>query len=264
MALHGFRVGMLKVMAPAAFAAFLVAGSTLAAEPCDVPAIGRTVPLSPDASPQGLAALALPYARLVHFVRAPGEPPGFRRGIDWRVLLEALDPLAARFAVASGFGAAVFLPCSAASVVVVFDATMLRDPRDLAAGTLRQLFGGWSPLALRFVDAVATAYPGQAIVLVGHSSAGALASYAAGRRGLPSIVFNPSRTLAATTNSGAQQLVVIVSGDPIADPTALDLRIFRPPRQLNGMTLWLDVEVARPLLDLHDIETVIAGLEALL
>ncbi|MGD9739135.1 MAG: hypothetical protein AB7U48_07035, partial [Bauldia sp.] len=82
--------------------------------------------------------------------------------------------------------------------------------------------------------------------------------------GQPSIVFNPSRTIAATTNPGTHQLVVIVEDDPIADPDVISLRIFRPPRQVLGITLRLDVEVARPFLDLHDIETVITGLEALL
>ncbi|MGD9740700.1 MAG: hypothetical protein AB7U48_15035 [Bauldia sp.] len=247
----------------AALAVIVHLSPTAADETCPVPAIGATLPLTQASTPHDLAAFALPFARLPLSVLS-GAPPGFGRGIAWRPLLEALDPPAAAFAVLSGFGAGIFLPCSGAGVVVVFDSTTLRDPRDLVAGTLRQLFGGWAPLSLRFLDAVAVAYPGRPILVVGHSSGGALASYAAGRRGLPSIVFNPSRTIAATTNPGTNQLVVIVEDDPIADPDVISLRIFRPPRQVLGNTLRLDVEVARPFLDLHDIETVITGLEALL
>jgi pimeloyl-ACP methyl ester carboxylesterase len=228
-----------------------------------VPRLGATLPVTPASTARDLAALALPFARLPLFVHG-GAPPGFHRGIGWRPLLAAVDPPAATFADFSGFGAAIFIPCSGAGVVVVFDSTTLHDPRDLVAGTLRQVFGGWAPFSLRFLDAVVTAYPGVPILVVGHSSGGALASYAAGQRGLPSIAFNPSRTIAATTNPGTNQLVVIVEGDLIADPNVISFRVFRPPRQLSGATLWLDVEVPRPLLDLHDIETVITGLEALL
>ena len=228
----------------------------------------EVLPINAASSDRDLALFALPYGDLVSYVRLAdlrqSDPPGFARGPDADMLLAALDPGAKAFATLAGLQVATFIHCSAPAIVIVFDATDPADPRDLLVGLMRQILGGWSPFSLRFVDAVSIAFPSFHISIVGHSSGGGLASYAAGARNLPSITFNASRTIAATTNDGSKQLNVIVLNDPIADPNALSLRPIRGPRALAGINLWLDVEVERPLLELHDLSTIMTGLGQLL
>lgn len=261
------RIGRLGVLVAAVLGFIGLASPALAVDGCAspiraVPIFGH-LPIANPAPSRDIALFARPYAELPLYVDGEANPPGFTRGID-SVQLFTNDPSATHYAALAGFNAETFIHCSARMVVVVFDNTNPKDPRDLFAGTLRQMIGGWSRLAVQVLDMVAAAYPGYALITVGHSSGGGLASYAAGQRGLPSLVFNPSRTRAADTNPGTEQIVVFVHHDPIADPHELGLRPFRGPRELNGRTLRVEVEVEQPLLELHDMETVIEGLDALI
>jgi hypothetical protein len=231
------------------------------------PALGGILPVTEASSERELARFALPYAELVTYLRVPEKqglaPPGFVLGLDSTEWFRAYDRGAAVWAVITSFYAATYFHCTSRTIVIAFESIDQRDPRDLVVSLQRQIFGGWSPFAVRFVEAIQAAYPGYEITLTGHSGGGALASYAGGQLGLPAIAFAPARNVAATSHSGERQLNVSVIGDPLADPNVFSIRP-HGPRIVPGVTLWLSVEVARPFRELHALATIIQGLEALL
>jgi hypothetical protein len=229
-------------------------GTTAAVAECSAPsaapAIQNDLPVTSASGAQELAAFALPYSLMIG-LSADGalSPPGFARGPGPAEIL----PLGGGQFLAdlSGIPAATFVSCESNSIVVAFDGVGGFDPRQYLAAILRRTDGGYSEVAVAYVDAVREAFPDHYVSVIGHSEGGNMASYAAGMLGLPSITFNASRTEASTTiNDGGKQLNVIVRGDPIADPTG--------EQGLPGLTLYLDVVAD----NLHTIETVRAGLIA--
>jgi hypothetical protein len=231
------------------------------------PVLNGTLPVTAASSEREIARFALPYADLVSYLRPPEKrdlsPPGYVRGLDSTEWFRAYDPGAAAWAALTSFYAATFFHCTTRTMVIAFESINPFDPRDLVVSFSRQIFGGWSPFALRFAEAVRAAYPDYEITLAGHSGGGGLASYVGGQLGLPVIAFAPARNTAATSHTTDRQLNVSVIGDPIADPNALSVRPFRGPRVVPGLTLMLSVEVTHFIREIHALATVIRGLEAL-
>lgn len=231
------------------------------------PVLGGTLPATEAWSEREIARFALPYANLVSYLRPPEKrdlsPPGYVRGLDSTEWFRAYDPSAAVWAAATSFYAATFFHCTTRTMVIAFESINPFDPRDVVVSFSRQIFGGWSPFALQFTEAVRAAYPDYEITLAGHSGGGGLASYVGGQLGLPVIAFAPARNTAATSHETDRQLNVTVIGDPIADPNAFSVRPFRGPRVVPGTTLFLSVEVTHFIREIHALATVIRGLEAL-
>ncbi|MGD9739252.1 MAG: hypothetical protein AB7O56_14075 [Bauldia sp.] len=218
---------------------------------------------------RALAMFALPFARMAMNVRELADndvrADGYQRGPNSPELFQAFDPPARLAAGLAGFFGGTFVHCASGTIVAVYRSTSPYDPRDWFAGIARYTGGGYSDLALRFFDAVAARFPGHPIVVVGHSSGGGLASYVAGQRSAPSVVFNGTRSDAAVTNPGGAQLAIIIAGDPIADPVEASARRDGAPQPaLNGTVLRLT-----PVEDYngwvrHWIATVISELERLI
>ena len=124
-------------------------------------------------SEREIARFALPYAELVSYLRPPEKrdlsPPGYIRGPDSTEWFRAYDPGAAAWATLTSFYAATFFHCTTRTMVVAFESINPIDPRDLVVSVSRQIFGGWSPFALRFAEAMQAAYPDYEITLAGHS-----------------------------------------------------------------------------------------------
>lgn len=213
-----------------------------------------------------LAAFALPFALMARDVRELADNGalvyGYQRGPNSPELFQAIDPPARVAAGVAGFFGGTFIHCASGTVVAVYRSTSPYDPRDWFAGIARNAGGGYSDLALRFFDAVAAHFPGRPIIAVGHSSGGGLASYVAGQRDAASVVFSGTRSRAALTNPGRRQLVVIVAGDPIADPLeAAARRGGEPQPGLNGVVLRLTPEEDYNGWQRHWIATALSELE---
>jgi len=202
-------------------------------------------------SASALAGRAMPYARLLASFERPARmamPDGWERALDWRSLGRARRLGAAL----ADLRMAAFVNRGARTVAVAILGTRV-NLRGVLAVLRRRTFGGSSRSAVAFVRRVGVAFPGHAVVVVGHSSGGGIASHVGAVLGLPTITFNGARTRAALQNDGALQLNVVVRGDLWGDPGIL-------PGRLAGATLWLEGTALRQA-ERHALPTIVAGLE---
>ena len=199
-------------------------------------------------------------------------PYGFVRGPDsLELFAEYGDGLFAG-ALVAGFYGTTYFHCDERAIAIVIRSMAPRDVRDWMSSVLRRS-SGTAEVALAFVEAVREAYPDYALSVVGHSAAGAVASYVAAEQNLPSVVFNATRTDFAQTNDGAEQLVVTVSGDVFSDPEAapaagvmaVPQAIVANPGRIAGVELRIDpVGEYRFLWELHYIDVIIDELNWIL
>lgn len=232
------------------------------------------LPVHPWTSRADIAAFAMPYALMAEDSNRRHRdrlgPYGFYRGPNSNQILTGVDQL---HADAVGFFATTYIHCTANAVVIVFRSLSNLDPRDYVAGYVRQVGGGETQLPLTFFDEVRERYPGYAIMVVGHSSGGGLASYVGALKHVPSVAFNPVLFEGALLNSGEQQLVVRVTGDIYSDPSAaaqerllgLTQDFLIGDTDIRGQIFRLDPpEHYRRVWELHYISVIIDALDRLM
>lgn len=269
------------------FAAFILWSTGAAADGLDRPlctdpapqaagAVHDQLPVGAGSSRASLARFALPYAYMAADAEDRSSDSlaafGFVRGPNSAEVFAAEQPALLLAEGVAGFHATTFFHCTESVIVIVFGSVATLDLRDWLVSAVRQTATGEAPLALSFYDLVQARYPGHDIMVVGHSAAGGVASYVAAVRSVPSVLFNPARNDASFLNSGDEQLIVLITGDALADPLAEPTAVMAIPaafagddRPLAGTELRID-----PVGDysfqfrLHQIDVVISELEALL
>lgn len=115
-------------------------------------------------------------------------------------------------------------------------------------------------LAKTFAESIRDEYPGYTVVLTGHSLGGAEASYAAGKLGLNSYVFNAARNNASEMNDGANQTVFFTRGDAVGDPSGIG-----GLGALRGATYELDpekrsIDPTEQVFGAHDLKGILDSL----
>lgn len=238
--------------------------------------IAENLPVGPRSSPADLADFALPYAMMAANAEERREdwlaPYGFVRGPDSVSIFSARGKGEALRAALIGFYGTVYFHCNASALVVVLRSMSTLDARDWAAGLWRRA-NGEATMALAFFDAVREAYPDYSLAVVGHSAAGAVASYVAAERNVPSVVFNPTRTDFALQNDGSQQLIVIINGDVFSDPDvgqvegvmAVPQALVDNPGRISGTELRIEPRGDyRFLWELHFIDVIVDELNWIL
>jgi hypothetical protein len=232
------------------------------------------LPVHPWSSAAEIAAFVMPYALMAQDANSARDDNlgsyGFYRGPNSNEILMGIDQLHADVV---GFYATTFIHCSAHAVVIVYRSLSNFDVRDYVVGLVRQIVGGESTMPLIFFDRVKALYPGYAIMVVGHSSGGGLASYVGAVEHVPSIAFNPVLFDAALLNPGDQQLVIRITGDiysdPAAGPAPAILRpvqnFLTPPRDIRGQILRIEPQGTYPRIwQLHWISVIIDELNRIM
>ena len=224
----------------------------------------------PGASDAALAAYLMPFAEVAAFVEVdalalltPEKRSAHPLPDDFSLAFDAIDLFAEEDRAAlvqarlTGLHASAFLHCDGELVVIAYRGMQMRDPRQYVTVAIRRLSVA-PALAVRFAELVVNRFPHLDVLLVGHSGGGGMAIYTGWARSIPMIAFNPVRPrFNERIDNGEGSINIIVRGDILADPTVTGKA--EPP----GRTLWLDPGDT-PFLELHDLETIIRALEALL